>query len=202
MRKVSFFTSVLLAIFMLLGCFSLKLTLNFPVQAVEDAAVQFENDVRSADEGDKTAEKDGDSSFVFPASFFVSSAYAAEDEVDINLETPAIKALKAARTKRYPQIEPYLKDKKLGENNQGYLEILNTDDMDLRAKAGMKKLVDTENKDRESIYNEILKANKWEQSKLPDIEKAFAKAIAKSVDNGTMLQDEKGKWYEKKPKEK
>ncbi len=97
-------------------------------------------------------------------------------------------------------IDELKRDKVVGENNQGFLEILPLDryQHDLEYKALVDRLVAEENRDRQVIYERVLAVNESAseagQSKVSEI---FAKLNFDNSEPGTMVQTAEGKWVEK-----
>ncbi|MCP3967691.1 MAG: YdbL family protein [Lentisphaerae bacterium] len=95
--------------------------------------------------------------------------------------------IKARMKARFPQIENFKNQGVIGENNKGYLEVLKTN-------ADAKKLVGSENKDREAVYRAIARQQK---ASAELVGKRRAMMIARRAPKGHMLQNAKGKWYKK-----
>lgn len=91
-------------------------------------------------------------------------------------------------SKRLPALDDLKAKQVIGENNHGWVE--------LRASAsGADSVVAEENRDREQVYALIAQ----ETGSTPDsVGKARAKQIAANSKPGVWLQDEQGRWYQKK----
>jgi len=97
-------------------------------------------------------------------------------------------SIKARMKKRLPAIVA-LKDKgTVGENNRGYLQY----PADKKEK---EDIVNAENADRKKVYKAI---SKQQGATLEVVEKRRALQIAQKAKPGHWLQDEAGKWYQKK----
>ena len=99
------------------------------------------------------------------------------------------------------EVDEFKKDKTLGENNQGYLEVLYSDKYDTNTiyRKMVDQLLAEENRDRKIIYEQIMAAqNISSQEKRDKIQIVFAKQNAKESASGTMVQDDEGNWVEKK----
>jgi uncharacterized protein YdbL (DUF1318 family) len=77
------------------------------------------------------------------------------------------------------------------------LVIRNTDGLDLKARAEIKQLVEAENRDRETLYAEIAKANGIPTSNVPKIKSIFAKSWIDQAQSGWWIQDGQGNWRKK-----
>lgn len=107
---------------------------------------------------------------------FVTWESAFTEEIKIRMKTrlPAIVALKDKRI--------------LGETNRGYLQFVGQE-------KEKEEIVLAENKDRKTVYTTIAK----QQGVTVDVvEKRRALQIAQKSKIGQWLQDENGKWYQKK----
>ena len=99
-----------------------------------------------------------------------------------------VAAAKARIVKRLSQIV-YLKSKGIvGENNRGYLELI-------RPARQYEGLVREENRDRQIIYSYIARRQGVSVS---FVEKLRAEQIRKRAARGQWLQDQEGRWYQKK----
>ena len=96
--------------------------------------------------------------------------------------------IKARMKNRLPVIRALKAEGIIGENNKGYLEFISGN----KAEADV---VNAENSDRREVYNDIAK----QQGTTVDlVGKRRAIQIAKRAIPGQWLQDESGKWYQKK----
>jgi hypothetical protein len=59
-------------------------------------------------------------------------------------------------------------------------------------------LPDPENKDKKSLYREIMKANKFGPEVFPQIQKIFANSWRDKSQSGSWIQNDKGEWEKKK----
>jgi uncharacterized protein YdbL (DUF1318 family) len=79
----------------------------------------------------------------------------------------------------------------------GLLAIRSTDGLNLKERAETKQLVDAENRDRESLYAEIAKANNISRDQIPRIKAIFAKSWLDQSRPGWWVQDSQGNWRRK-----
>ncbi len=203
--------------FILISCVSLTINLNFPTKEINDAAQQIEERVRSGQgtEGlqPETPKTEKSSSQITPFTRFAFSfggqAVWAENELNLDIKTPLILKIIETRTDRYKkEIVQYMDNGVLGEGWNGYLALRDKTGLDLKALTQFKKLLEEENKDRKSLYEEILRANKVEINKetMTKIEAAFAQAIVVKMKAGqwyeVKLDEKKTEWREKKEEKK
>jgi uncharacterized protein YdbL (DUF1318 family) len=69
--------------------------------------------------------------------------------------------------------------------------------LDLAAKASVRRLVDAENKDRESLYREIASANHFGAERVADIRAIFAQTWKDKAEAGWWIQSADGSWKQK-----
>jgi uncharacterized protein YdbL (DUF1318 family) len=68
---------------------------------------------------------------------------------------------------------------------------------DLATKAKIRRLVDAENKDRESLYREIASANNYGAERVGDIRAIFAQTWKEKAEPGWWIQAADGGWRQK-----
>ena len=123
---------------------------------------------------------------------WVSTAFA--QEADINISNPAIRALKDSIKNRSGSIKPFMDRGNVGLTRDGLLTVRTTDGLNLKERAEAQQLVDAENRDRESLYLEIAKANNFPAESVPKIKSIFAKSWAEQAQPGWWIQDAQGNW--------
>jgi uncharacterized protein YdbL (DUF1318 family) len=126
---------------------------------------------------------------------FVSEAHA--QEADINVSNPAIRALKDAIKQRSGAIKPFMDRGNIGIGQEGLLTIRSTDGLSLKERADVQQLVEAENRDRETLYVEIAKANGIPKENVPRIKNIFAKSWIEQAQTGWWIQDSQGNWKKK-----
>src|SRR5690606_19506313 len=82
------------------------------------------------------------------APFLPRAAYA--QDVDINITTAAIRAIKDQMTTRSAQLKPHLAQGHVGIGRDGMLVVRSLDGVPLRDQATVRRLVEAENRDRET----------------------------------------------------
>jgi uncharacterized protein YdbL (DUF1318 family) len=101
-----------------------------------------------------------------------------------------------SRALRRPAVKEFEQNGCVGENNRGLLQYLKTEscpnDRDMRRRAGY--LVLRENRDRRTIYDQIIEANDLGASALEPIRRIFAEQIHKKAWAGTPLEMPDGAW--------
>lgn len=195
-RKMRFFTMGL--ILFIAACVTVNI--YFPAAAVQKAADEIVGDVRNIEKKDeqKPEEKQKINKLfqeLKRLSWGPSVAYA---QIDIEVSTPAIRALKDSMKERFPQLKPFYDRGNIGESNMGLLETRDLTGLNLKEKADLSRLVELENKERKALYTEIMKANKFGPEVLPQIQKIFANSWREKSQSGWWIQKDSGEWEKKK----
>jgi len=132
--------------------------------------------------------------FVATLEAVVPPAHAA---ANLNVSTPAIRALTASMAKRQDALQPYYASGAVGMTRDGLITVRNPGAVALRERNQVKQLVADENRDRNALYGEIAKANghpEWES----EIRATFARSWVSNARDGWWYQDGKGNWVQKK----
>jgi len=194
-------------ILLVLGCvFALTacVTINvyFPAAAAERAAEQFVGDVlgKPNEEGSLLDPFDLPAHAVLVAAagvvdFFVRDANAQQVEIEIN--TPQINAIKARMANRQKQqLDPLFDAGAIGFGADGLVVVRDRAAVPLSERRSLESVVADENRDREAVYREIAVANghpEWEK----EIQDTFAKEWVKNARKGWYYQDASGAWRQK-----
>lgn len=116
------------------------------------------------------------------AFLFASLTYAAPN---LEIDTPAINALKSSMQSRHQQLASHLNTGAVGLTNNGLIAVRDAKAVPLKDRQGINALVASENADRSKLYKEIATANghpEWESS----IRDSFA---------GRWIDKAQGGWY-------
>jgi uncharacterized protein len=183
----------------------------FPAAAVEQAADKVINEVTS---GAKTAPPSGGATLpradrplglsdmpllaldrVLNA---LVPAAQAQAEANIDITSPEIRAVTASMGARWTQLVPFFASGAIGLTNDGRIEMRDQAAVSLPERALARRLVAEDNKDRDTLYLEIARANKhaeWE----PQIRKIFARRWHENdnVKAGWYYQNDAGDWVQK-----
>ena len=191
----------LIGLLMVLLVSCVTVNIYFPAAAIQKAADQIVDDVRKAPEEtpEKTPEQTPDKKSQLGWFRFVAigpnEAHAAA--VDVNVSTPAIRALKDAMAGRFPQLQPFYGKGAVGETNNGLVALRDTGALSLKEKADVNRLVSEENRDRTALYTEIIKANNIDMGQLPEVQKIFANSWRGKSAAGWWIQQDNGQWAKK-----
>ena len=100
-------------------------------------------------------------------------AFAAQAQSNIEVDTPAISALKASMKQRHAQLQPLYVSGAIGLAADGSVALRDASAVPLAQRGGINALVAAENADRSALYREVARANQhpeWEA----DIRSTFA----------------------------
>jgi uncharacterized protein YdbL (DUF1318 family) len=193
------------------ACLVACVTVNvyFPEAAAERAADLFIQDVYGEDQqpgGSAPVPPAGapQSALEAPVGSLLALAAAIRDVIipaasaqgiDINIQTPAINALKQAMERRHQQLKAHYETGAVGMAATGLITLRDASLVPLQARNQVKKFVVDENADRNRLYGEIAKANahpEWE----PDIRGIFAQRWVGNAPRGWWYQSG-GNWLQK-----
>ena len=111
-------------------------------------------------------------SFVLVMSLLAANwSQAAEPNLDVN--TPAIIAIKASMTARHAQLLPHYVSGAVGLTGDAFIAVKDATAVPLKDRGGINNLVSAENADRAKLYKEIAAGNghsEWQN----DIQNTFA----------------------------
>lgn len=113
----------------------------------------------------------------------------AQQKYDLKEITPSVKSALDNRKARFSELQELKAQGVVGENNQGYVEVL-------KKGVNAESLVNAENKDRKLIYRAIEEQNNL-QNALGTIEKVFGQVQRDKAKAGEKVQDEGGRWVTK-----
>ena len=101
------------------------------------------------------------------------------------------------------EIDELKRDHVVGENNKGYLEILENEkyQQDASFHKIVNDLVEQENHDRRIIYQRVLALNHKDNGEQGSISTIFAKMQYEDAAPGTKIQQQNGEWIDKVVKE-
>jgi uncharacterized protein len=187
----------LVLVFLLSACVTVNI--YFPAAAVQRAADEIVKETWGGPNGTPKS--------VPPQSLFRSAPHrslsfslvgqAFAQEPDINVSNPAIRGFKESIKRRSGAIKPYMDKGNAGINQDGLLAVRSTDGLNLKERAELQQLIEAENRDRETLYAEIAKANNIPPEAVPKIKAIFAKSWTDQAQSGWWIQDAQGTWKRK-----
>lgn len=198
-RRTLFLTGAVLPAVFAMACVTVNI--YFPAPEVREAAERIVDETWGGPEtGD--AEAPGKQSglgrrLLIGALAWTTPRAAHAADVDVNVSTATIRALKEAMKQRSGQLKPYLAGGSVGIAKDGLLATRDEGGLDLAAKAKVRRLVDAENKDREALYREIATANNYGADRIADIRSIFASTWKAKAEPGWWVQGADGAWKKK-----
>jgi uncharacterized protein YdbL (DUF1318 family) len=209
-------TPAVLAAALLLGA-CVTINVYFPAAAAEKAADRIIDQVYGAQPKPAPAPSGDKRTNVMPLqaapvasasapseSLLLAAARAALDFVvpaahaqapDLNVSTPAIRALVASMEGRHASLAPFYASGAVGLTDDGMLEVHDQGAIPLAERNTVRKLVADENGDRASLYAEIAKANN-NPSWVADIRNTFARRWIDKAQPGWWVK-QGGAWKQK-----
>jgi uncharacterized protein YdbL (DUF1318 family) len=172
----------------------------FPAAAAEKAADRIIEDIWGPGKEPKPAGNE-QGSLGRPAGDMLLAALdfvipAAHAQADLDVSSPAIRALTASMRNRAGGLEPFFSSGAIGLTDNGLVEIRDANAVALADRNRLKKLVADENTDRNSLYREIAAANGKPQGET-DIRNAFAQRWVANARPGWYYKTSAGAWQQK-----
>jgi uncharacterized protein len=124
---------------------------------------------------------------------FAGSASAA---ADLEVNTPAIAAVKASMQTRHNSLSAYYASGAVGLTRDGNVAVRDASLVPLAARQSVNGLVADENRDRAALYREIARANghpEWEA----EVRSTFAQRWIDKAAGGWWVQNAGGAWVKK-----
>jgi uncharacterized protein YdbL (DUF1318 family) len=121
----------------------------------------------------------------------------AQGSPNLDVSGPEIRAVTGSMQQRFSQLQKYFQSGVIGLTTDGLIAVRDQNAVPLAERAVVTRLVTEDNRDRETLYAELAKANKhpeWE----PDIRRTFARRwVERGAQTGWYYQDNGGKWVQK-----
>jgi uncharacterized protein YdbL (DUF1318 family) len=196
--------TALLATFVLGLAACVTINVYFPAAAAEKAADRIIEDIWGPDQAAKPAGDEQSSTELGAADVMVAALQgaldfvipAAQAQADIDISSPAIRALTASMKARAADLEALFGSGAIGLTADGLVEIRDANAVPLADRNRVKKLVSDDNADRNALYREIATANgkpEWEA----DIRSTFAERWIANARAGWYYKSKAGAWTQK-----
>ena len=117
-------------------------------------------------------------------------------QANLEINTPAINALKSAMSARHAQLTAHYNSGAVGITRDGGVLLHDANAVPLPQRAQVTGLVNAENTDRTALYKEIARANgkpEWES----EIRSTFASRWIEKAQGGWYVQNAQGQWVKK-----
>ena len=209
LRGVARFTKITLASLVIGACVTINV--YFPAAAAEKAADQIIDAVTGA----AAAAPRGNAPAAPPTGqllhqksnllvvalgkvlYAVVPAAQAQDAANLDISSPETRAITASMQARFGQLQKFFDSGALGMTLTGLIEVRDASSVSLPERGLLARLVAEDNKDRETLYTEIARANghpEW----AADIRKIFARRwVERGARAGWYFQNAAGAWIQK-----
>ena len=127
--------------------------------------------------------------------FLLSASLSVAAQGNIEINSPAIGALKQSMQQRHSQLAPLYQAGAVGLAGDGTVALRSASSVPLAQRGQINALVAAENADRSALYREIARANghpEWES----DVRKTFAQRWVQRAQSGWWVQ-QGGGWVQK-----
>ncbi len=189
------------SLFVIFSCVTINI--YFPEAAVKEAAEEIVDEVRPSEDKEKEKkdvfagwdENQAENAESNGAFTFVPSIYAQEQVTQVS--SPKIRALKGSLKDRFPRLRPFYNQGRIGETNNGLLVVRNEEELSLKDKSLLRRLVKEENKDRKELYTEVAEALNIDPDQIPRIQRIFAENWIRKSKPGWWIQTKEGRWIRK-----
>ncbi|WP_027721724.1 DUF1318 domain-containing protein [Maridesulfovibrio zosterae] len=195
-------TAQFLTLFALLS-FAACVTVNiyFPAAQVEKAAEDIVEDVYGNNSQKNIKNDDQSSLQIFMAFISPNTAHAQpvtqSDIESLNKSNSAIRGLKKSISNDHQSLLPYYNSGNIGINNEGFLEIISKEGLNIKDIAKLRRLISQDNETREQLYSEVAASMNIPGSDIGKIKTIFADVWQKRAPSGWFIQDASGKWSKK-----
>lgn len=117
-------------------------------------------------------------------------------QANLEIDTPAIAALKNAMQARHNSLAPHYSSGAIGLTRDGLITLRDANAVPLAQRQAVSGAVNDENRDRQALYREIARANnhpEWEAQ----VRSTFAERWISKAQGGWWYQDAGGGWKQK-----
>lgn len=117
-------------------------------------------------------------------------------QANLEINTPAVTALRTSMHNRFQELRPFLASGAVGLTRDGYLALRDANAVPLAQRQQVNGLIAADNQDRAALYREIARANgkpEWEN----DIRTTFAQRWIDRAPAGWYYQNSAGAWTSK-----
>jgi len=164
------------------GCVTINVRVSFPEARFQEVADRIGDEVQ----GRLHDAPGGGPEGALPARHIASWSFinlAHADDIDITVENPEIEAIKERMKKNFDEYKRFKDNGSVGENLRGYLmeRYDGSEDLSLDEERELRKIIQRENADRRELYLALLKANGFDETSMPKIERIFAKSWYKKA---------------------
>ncbi len=202
MRKIK--QSLLLAgVLLLAACVTINI--YFPSAEAEEAAERIVEDIlgKAKSKSDEAIKGDKGTYHYLPANPGFSlqlldliHPLCTAAQPNFNVNTPKIRKLQASMKQRHRSLVPYYDSGAIGFDRNALVAMHDTSVVPIKVRNKVKKLISSENGDRNALYKAIANANghpEWES----DVRATFDKKWIKGAHKGWWYQDTSKRWKQR-----
>jgi uncharacterized protein len=168
----------------------------FPAKEVEKKAGDIIDDIRKI-EPPLPTNPSGPQSSINQLKKLILNSGLAHAQKGNDGSNPAIQNLKQQIRDRFPRLVPFFQKGAIGEGRSGFVEIHDTKSLGQAEKNEVKSLVDTENRDRRALYQEVARSMNISSDQITKVQRIFAKKWQQSAEHGWWIQKEDHTWVQK-----
>jgi uncharacterized protein len=129
--------------------------------------------------------------------YAIIPAAEAQDAANVDVSSPEIRAIQSSMTARFSQLRKFFDSGSLGLTQDGLVQIRDAGSLSLPDRGLLNRLVADDNKDRESLYTEIAKANNHPEW-AGNLREIFARRwVERGAQTGWYYQNPAGAWVQK-----
>lgn len=197
--KILKYVGLPLLVFVALNCAVITVNVYFPTEALEEAAGKIIDEIESTDENQSNSGNSDQQSFfkkTTPFNIFGGQTVFA-DEINLNLTTPAIRNIIDKMKGINNNVMKFKDNGVFGECSDGTISMHGTGGLSGKDISTAKKLLKAENSYRNTLYKELAKANKIEESNIGKIKTIFFQKRKAKAKKGHWFKDQSGKWTQK-----
>jgi uncharacterized protein len=169
----------------------------FPAKAVEKKAEDIVDEIRKIEPPLPKPTPDPESSLKKWYGLILASGLAHAQKGGEG-SNPVVQNLKHQIRERFPKLVPFFQKGVIGEGRTGLVEIFRENKgLTTAEKNELKALVDTENRDRYALYQEVAKSMNISSDQIGKVQRIFAGKWQQSADRGWWIQKEDRTWVQK-----
>lgn len=180
----------------LISCVTINI--YFPAEEVKKAAEEIVGEIRpESGQPAGPAPGSGQQSALEPSRVFHWALTSALAQSPTTISNQAINNLKGRLRARQPQLAPFFDSGAIGEDNLGFIQILTVQNLSVKDRARLQRLVEADQSDRRQLYQQVARAVNVEAGQEARIGVIFAAEWQKASRKGWYIQQQNGNWVQK-----
>lgn len=170
---------VFFSILLIFACVTINI--YFPAEKVESVAGEIVEEIRGPNPEKNEESEKKEESALYRHNLYAAFVKVAWAKDVTTVSNPTIRTLKQRMKSRFALLKPYFQKGVLKEADTGYVSVGDTGEMSLKEKRNLNNLVDAENKDRKTLYQEVTAALNIDPAQTDKVAAIFAKEWQKSL---------------------